>query len=114
MALIRATSGGGGNANLDIEYVTATKQGGSTSLTLNLTKGKTPKLLVIWYDNAWMYTNIKKPTGAVTDADISDTTCYGWAESQTVPMTMTTSAITIGPWTISSADKVFSGYVYYL
>lgn len=114
MAISEMNYTGAGESALDVEYVTATKQGGSTSLTLNLTKGKTPKLLAIWYDNAWMYTNIKKPTGAVTDADISDTTCYGWAESQTVPMTMTTSAITIGPWTISSADKVFSGYVYYL
>lgn len=110
----RALSGsGGGGGNLDVEYVTATKQGGSTSVTFNTTKGKIPKIIMVWYDNAWFYTNIKKPTEAVTSSDISDTTCYGWAENQTVGMSLTNNSVTIGPWKVSDADKVFSGYVFY-
>lgn len=108
--LVRASSGGGGSSSeLEIEKFTANKAADSSSLTINLTNGKTPKLFYMAIGGSSnLITNVAQSTGV-----LSNNYAYRWANNTAISLTLSEKKIQLGAFNVSSSPQTFTGIAVY-
>ena len=106
----RALSGSGGSSSeLEIEKFTANKTAGSSSLTINLTNGKTPKLFYMAISGSSnLITNVVQSTGTLTN-----NYAYRWADNTAISLTLSAKKIQLGAFNVSGSAQTFTGVAVY-